>query len=163
MPVVLITGSHNSADPEKLSQAGFSAVLHKPYKIREFYSEVKRAFNTGTVLYVDDEESNREVIRRALREKGYGVLTANNPQDGFKKFMIHPVDVALLDASMHGDDDAGSELLKKMKETRPEFPVGIFSGNRTEKGTLEDAFLRKPADLEKVHNEVQYLMSLAAR
>ncbi|HEY1172932.1 MAG TPA: response regulator [Verrucomicrobiae bacterium] len=83
---------------------------------------------TGTVLVVDDEETVRDVCRRALQEAGYQVLTASDGAEGLEVFREHrPLIVAvILDLTMPKMD--GQQTFNAMRMIMPGVKVLLMSG-----------------------------------
>ena len=70
-----------------------------------------------TILVVDDEDRNRELLERRLARRGYRVLLA---EDGYKAIGMveaEDVDLVLLDIMMPGID--GLRVLEKLREKHP--------------------------------------------
>jgi two-component system cell cycle sensor histidine kinase/response regulator CckA len=82
-----------------------------------------------TVLVVDDEASLRQAIGRLLREKGYGVLEA---QDGARALELlggtepGAVKLVLTDLRMPVMD--GRQLAAALARVRPSLPIIFMSG-----------------------------------
>ncbi|HET8833096.1 MAG TPA: ATP-binding protein [Gemmatimonadales bacterium] len=82
----------------------------------------------GTVLLAEDEEGVREVVGRMLERMGFRVLPA---QDGMAALEAldrsgGAITAVLLDVSM--PRMGGSEVLRRIRETRPDLPVILMSG-----------------------------------
>jgi PAS domain S-box-containing protein len=82
----------------------------------------------GTVLLAEDEEGVREVVGRMLERMGFRVLPA---QDGMAALEAldgsgRAITAVLLDVSM--PRMGGSEVLRRIRETRPDLPVILMSG-----------------------------------
>ncbi len=88
---------------------------------------------TRHILVVDDEESIRWALRKALEREGYRVVLAANGAEGLMRASDPSVDLVLMDIKMPGAD--GLDILSRMKETRPQLPVIIM----TAFGTLQAA------------------------
>ena len=56
--------------------------------------------STGTILVVDDNKDNRDLLERRLSRHGYAVLTAEHGRDALDLARVRPVDVVLLDIMM---------------------------------------------------------------
>ena len=67
----------------------------------------------GTILVVDDNEGNREMLSRRLARQGHAVMAAEDGQSALDLLRERPVDLVLLDVMMPGMD--GYEALKRMK------------------------------------------------
>jgi CheY-like chemotaxis protein len=105
---------------------------------------------SGTVLVVDDEETVREMARRALEYSGFKVLLADSGVGAIDLYKRHPGDLVmvLLDLSMPGM--SGQETLPELRKIRPEVPIIVSSGYsesetmRLFEGHNVSAFLQKP-------------------
>jgi two-component system sensor histidine kinase/response regulator len=71
------------------------------------------ATEPGTLLVVDDESTNRDVLSRRLRRQGHTVVTADNGNDALAVMRETPFDLVLLDIMMPDMD--GYEVLRRVK------------------------------------------------
>jgi signal transduction histidine kinase len=67
----------------------------------------------GTLLVVDDQSTNRDVLSRRLKHQGHTVVTANNGSDALEAMRERPFDLVLLDIMMPDMD--GYEVLRRIK------------------------------------------------
>jgi signal transduction histidine kinase/ActR/RegA family two-component response regulator len=65
------------------------------------------------VLVVDDEEDARELIGRALQDRGANITLAANSQDALQILQHDNIDVLLADIAMPGDD--GYSLIRRIR------------------------------------------------
>jgi sodium-dependent dicarboxylate transporter 2/3/5 len=107
------------------------------------------------ILLVDDEESFRTSLAKRLRLREYEVVDADNGQDAIKIARADTdVDVMILDRRMPGM--RGEQVLREVREFRPEMQVIMLTGHGTMKSAMETgrleayAYLEKPCDLEKL-------------
>ena len=124
------------------------------------------------VLIVDDEKNIRFTLPLALEPLGVETDTASDGEEALTKLGEKEFDLILLDLKMPGID--GIEVLKRVKQTRPEIEVIILTGHGSEqdRATCLElgafAYLQKPVDIElltdtlKKANE-QMRQNLAAR
>jgi PAS domain S-box-containing protein len=102
-----------------------------------------------TLLYVDDEVNLLAAVRRALRHKGYVVLSAANAAEAFEILATTEVGVILCDQRMPGMD--GPAFLARVRHMYPEVTRMVLSGY-TDLQSVTDAvnhgaifkFLTKP-------------------
>ncbi|MCB0102459.1 MAG: response regulator [Anaerolineales bacterium] len=87
-----------------------------------------------TVLLVDDEKLIQRSLEKTLLRAGYDVLTAPDCTTGSEVFSQNKdaVDIAVLDLNMPGfegmpKNDAGLDLLVKLKEQKADLPVVILT------------------------------------
>jgi two-component system nitrogen regulation response regulator GlnG len=88
---------------------------------------------TRKILVVDDEETIRWALSKALERDGYRVIMASDGDEGLRRATEPGTDLVLMDIKMPGSD--GLEILTKIKEIRPKLPVIIM----TAFGTLQAA------------------------
>jgi DNA-binding NtrC family response regulator len=107
-----------------------------------------------TILIVDDESSQRQILAGFLKQKGYGILEAASADKAIELVRKSIIDVILTDYKM--PDKNGLELLKEVRRINPETAVVMV----TAFGTIEDAvramkegaydYLTKPIDLDEL-------------
>lgn len=67
----------------------------------------------GTILYVEDNPDNRNLIRRVLNAEGYAVVEGINATDAISKLDKEKIDLILMDINMPDMD--GYTLTAKIK------------------------------------------------
>ncbi|OGP47382.1 MAG: hypothetical protein A3K30_04925 [Deltaproteobacteria bacterium RBG_13_51_10] len=111
---------------------------------------------TGRVLVVDDEESNRELLRVILEAQGHQVFVAVNGIEGLERVVEDRPDVVLLDVLMPKMN--GNDVCRQLKGSpqTASIPVILISGLRTREDMLKgieagaNDFLSKPVDTRDV-------------
>lgn len=93
------------------------------------------------ILVIDDQESIRRVVRRALEQQGHQVLDASDGEMGMAILARHAADVVITDIFMPGQD--GILTLGQIRKQFPEVKVVVMSGGDST-GTLD---LRRDAEL----------------
>jgi two-component system, NtrC family, nitrogen regulation response regulator GlnG len=106
------------------------------------------------ILVVDDEESVRWALRKALERANYQVGLASDGPSGLQVAEDPGVDLVLLDVRLPGRD--GLEVLREIRKRRPDLPVIMM----TAYGTLQVAveamklgaydYIGKPFDMDEV-------------
>ena len=93
----------------------------------------------GSLLIVDDTDSNRDVLSRRLAHEGYLVTTAEDGHRALALVGAGAYDLVLLDVEMPGM--TGLEVLRRLRETHSQtvLPVIMVTG-RTEGAGIVEAF-----------------------
>lgn len=120
---------------------------------------------TGTVLFVDDEEVVRDVAEHALTPLGYRVLLARSGPEAIDTLRREgdTVDLVVLDLGMPGM--SGQETLPHLRRLRPDVKVVVSSGyNEAEalslfRGARISGFIQKPYTVQNLAREVKAAMS----
>jgi len=87
-----------------------------------------------TLLVVDDEEMNRDVLSRRLERKGYQVVVAAGGREAIETVEARPIDLVLLDVMMPEVD--GLEVLQVLRRRHSQTELPIIMA--TAKGESED-------------------------
>lgn len=107
-----------------------------------------------SILLVDDDETLRERLARALRERGYDVRTAGNADEAMAKVREDSPELAVLDLKMPGR--SGIELLKEMRVYDPATEVLILTGYGSIATAVEATklgavgYVPKPVDADEI-------------
>jgi two-component system cell cycle sensor histidine kinase/response regulator CckA len=83
---------------------------------------------TETVLLAEDEQDVREVAREFLESAGYTVLLAPNGADAMTRAAEHSGTIDLLVTDMVMPGMTGQELVRRLRQLRPDFGVIYMSG-----------------------------------
>ncbi|HEY6159934.1 MAG TPA: bifunctional response regulator/alkaline phosphatase family protein [Bacteroidia bacterium] len=110
------------------------------------------------ILWADDEIDLLRPHILFLREKGYGVETANSGDVALDLIKQNDFDIVFLDENMPGL--SGLETLNRIKSSQPQLPVVMITKSE-EEHIMEDAIGNKISDyLIKPVNPNQILLSL---
>ena len=106
----------------------------------------------GRILIVEDRDSLRRMLERALTQEGYEVTTAADGPEGIRRVREQPFDLVLTDLKL--PDASGLEVLAASRDAQPRVPVVVLTGYGTV-GTAVEAmklgafdFLEKPVELD---------------
>lgn len=104
---------------------------------------------TETILLVEDEGQTRDAVHRNLVRAGYTVLVAQNGVQALEIANAHPGGIHLVLTDSMMPEMGGAELVKRLKEDRPEIGVLMMSGyteNLAPGGRVSDDefFIEKP-------------------
>lgn len=106
------------------------------------------------VLIIDDDQSMRWVLKRALDQAGYEVITASTGEEGISSLSRNGADVVLLDLKMPGMD--GLAVLRRIKQVKNNLPVILLTAYASVPTAVEAMrlgaidYLRKPFDVEEM-------------
>lgn len=120
-----------------------------------------------TMLVVDDDRLNCDLIQSVFSRQGYHVLTATSGREGVEMFDTHHPSVTLLDLRMPEMD--GLAALKEIRARDPYAPVVMLGGGATdlhenlarELGVTD--FLRKGLSLDVLVRSVNHAAQLSVR
>jgi CheY-like chemotaxis protein len=83
---------------------------------------------TQTILVVDDEMEDRQVMRATLQSVGHTVLEASSYHSAMNKFAQHLDTISMLIADVALPDVNGCELAKSVLHLKPDTKVLFVSG-----------------------------------
>ncbi len=107
-----------------------------------------------TILIIDDEQSQRDILAGYLKKKGYKTLTASSGGEGIKTAKENTVDIILSDFKM--PDKTGLEVLESVKKINPEISFVIITAYGTVENAVKamrtgaDDYISKPVDLDEL-------------
>ncbi|NMG76221.1 response regulator [Aromatoleum diolicum] len=123
----------------------------------------------ATILIVDDEPDVREVLEEYFIAQGYAALCAASASDAREMAAEHPIDVALLDISMPGED--GLSLARHLRERYARIAIVMLTSASTVVDRIiglemgADDYVAKPFDPRELLARVKSVLrrtSLAA-
>ncbi len=123
------------------------------------YTKTPKNIENIRILLVDDENSVRTFAQRALRKKGYTVVSANSAENALETLKIDKeFDLLITDMVMPGLN--GIELSKLVQEQLPDIKIILASGYSEDilKGEFADienmSFIPKPFSLSDLTQKV---------
>jgi DNA-binding NtrC family response regulator len=81
------------------------------------------------ILIVDDEPSNRNILRQELTHRGYAVETANDGSEALNKVESTRPDLIILDYMM--PDLSGLDVLRELRKKEDDTPVVLITAYGT--------------------------------
>ncbi|MFQ3675119.1 MAG: response regulator, partial [Endomicrobiia bacterium] len=114
--------------------------------------------NKHKILVIDDEQGIRDMVSYTLLKEGYAVFTAANGAEGVEQVIKNDIDVAITDIKMPGMD--GIEVLKKIKEVKPEVEVIVATGYGSTETAVESLrkgaydYINKPFNIDELSSLV---------
>lgn len=109
---------------------------------------------TKHILIIDDEFGIRDVLAGLFDDLGYAVSEAGDGKSGLEQVLDQDIDLVMLDLSLPGMN--GLEVLRQLKEQKPDLAVIMMTGYASMKSALEAMrlgaydYITKPFDLNEV-------------
>lgn len=119
------------------------------------------ATEEGLILLIDDSPTVVEALGDVLELLGYGVISAENGQEGVTLFEEHQDDISLVILDMNMPVMNGEETLERLRSLEPEVKIIISSGVRDAEVKRRCAghdglhFLHKPYDFHTAREKVE--------
>ena len=110
------------------------------------------AGGAGRILVVEDRDSLRRMLERALAQEGYEVDSAAAGEAGMSRLAERPYDLVLTDLKL--PDASGLQVLAASRAAQPEVPVVVLTGYGTVGAAVEAMklgaydFLEKPVEID---------------
>ena len=122
------------------------------------------------IAIIDDDPDILDASSLVLTSKGYEVVTADNPDDGYKIVKEKNPDLIILDVMMNEPDD-GFFLAKKFRREKIDTPIIMYTAVSKsigmEFGINEmvpvDDFVEKPIAPDVLVDKVAKLLNLAMK
>ncbi|HYE27707.1 MAG TPA: ATP-binding protein, partial [Allosphingosinicella sp.] len=109
------------------------------------------------IVLCDDDDEVRSFVARALDEAGYVVETVSDGRTAIEAVRHVPASLLLVDFAMHGL--SGAEVIKAIRQFRPDLPVLLFTGYSDTDALAEAgediAVLRKPCAVDALLTAVR--------
>lgn len=118
------------------------------------------------IAIIDDDPDIIEASSLILKSRGFDVITASNPDDGFKIVSENNPNLIILDVMMDEPDD-GFFLAQKFRKNKITIPILMYTSvSKTigfEYGAGDmvpvDEFVEKPISPEELINKVENLLN----
>lgn len=112
-----------------------------------------------TILFVEDNESIREILSKYLAKYGYNIVVAENGKEALKVLDgLQNVDLIVTDIVM--PEMGGYELINNVKKTKPNIKVIFTSGYvNTEERELDYPLIRKPYSLDTISHRIAKILA----
>lgn len=113
---------------------------------------MSKILNNLTVLIVENEGDGKKIVQEVLRDKFEKVITAQNGDEGLKKFKKYNPNMVITDVFMPIMN--GLDMAKSIKEISKDTPIIVFSTNSEKETLLKaidvgiDKYVLKPIDLD---------------
>lgn len=117
------------------------------------------------LLVVDDERSILMAFRRAFRDTGLEVVTAESGQDALETARQRRPDVVILDVQL--PDQSGLEVFRGLHELDARIPVVLITGKATTDTAIEAMklgafdYLFKPLELPQLRQVIEQALAIS--
>ena len=119
------------------------------------------------IAIIDDDPDIVDASSLVLQSKGYNVITAYNPTDGYKIVMEENPDLIILDVMMIEPDD-GFFLAQKFRKMNIDTPIIMYTSVSKSLGmefgpsqiVPVDEFVEKPVSPETLVDKVEKLLAM---
>ncbi len=117
------------------------------------------------IAIIDDDPDILDASSLVLKSKGYSVITANNPNDGYKIVKEKKPDLIILDVMMDEPDD-GFFLAQKFRKEKIMTPILMYTSvskaigldfGKSEMVPVDD-FVEKPISPDELVHKVENLL-----
>jgi len=161
----------NNGEVHVESQPGNGAafVIHLPRQAPvpfesspEYSLSVPRG--SGTILLVEDDESNLNIARLLLEECGYTVIGSTSPADACALFEQHASEIRLLLSDVIMPELTGKDLYDHVRSINPDIKVLFMSGYTDDvisnRGVLPEGtnFIHKPFTVVQLAEKVRAVL-----
>ena len=117
------------------------------------------------IAIIDDDPDILDVSNIVLTSKGYEVVTALNPDDGYKLIKDQKPDLIILDVMMNEPDD-GFFLAQKLRREKIDTPIIMYTSVSKALGinfgksdmVPVDEYVEKPISPDELIEKVQKLL-----
>jgi len=103
-----------------------------------------------TILLIEDNRQQSELISRFLRKNDYNVIHAYDGRTGISMAKEHIPDCIILDYKL--PEINGLDVLKIMKSHTPTINIPIIMVSANNISPVKCSFLRKPFEFDKLKN-----------
>jgi DNA-binding response OmpR family regulator len=173
--VVAVTGPEYVKDlqndgvaflPYEELKKNYALLMEKEAQGIPAYHELPQEFDPKDILVIDDEVAVNNNIRKILSKRGFQVEQAITKAEALQKIHERPYSLVLLDLKIPGV--RGLELLKAIRDKRPETKVIIITGYASIDTAVETArlgaidYLPKPFTPDEIRNTTEKALHLAA-
>ena len=113
------------------------------------------------ILYVEDNEMNRDMLSRRLSRKNYEVLLAYDGQDGLEKMKVEKPDLVLMDMGLPVLDGWEATTQAKADPSISGIPIIALTAHAMEEdrqkalGAGADDFDTKPVQLQRLLEKIE--------
>ncbi len=126
--------------------------------------DIASLFGAGSILVVDDDQTQRKISSQMLEQLGYTVVSVSSGESAIDFFQNNSVDLVLLDMFMEPGMSGYQTYRRiiKINPTQKAIVVSGFSESEEVKATLKlgaGSFVKKPYSMSQIGEAVKYELS----
>jgi CheY-like chemotaxis protein len=136
-------------------------IIHKVDK-----SRVISVAGNENILLIDDDKDVLNLMKDILETHGYTVMPVNNSLTAIDIFKNHAIRIQLVITDIVMPLMEGNELIKVLKDIKPDIKIVVVSGysdEKVNKDRLIDAFVRKPFEGTELLSTVRRILDTGIR
>jgi len=119
--------------------------------------------NKPTILVIEDDSVQRELLNEFLAEQGFSLLFAKDGLEGLEKIKKYKYDLVIADIRLPYVSGIG--LIKCLRQEHPTIPIICVTGyghypKEIAKEQSPDVLLEKPYDLNVLIKNINHLLKL---
>lgn len=115
----------------------------------------------ATVVLVEDDENQRDVLQKLLIDNGYSVHSVGTGAEAIKMFEEFRPDITLLDLGL--PDISGETVFEEIRKSYPDLPVIILTARGSSADVVEGFSLGADDYVSKPYNIDELLARIKAR
>ncbi|MHB1687224.1 MAG: response regulator transcription factor [Ignavibacteriaceae bacterium] len=128
-------------------------------------NQQNKGFNMALIAIIDDDPDILDASSLVLNSKGFKVITATNPEDGYKIVKENSPDLIILDVMMNEPDD-GFFLAQKFRKEKINTPIIMYTSVSKSIGmdfgvnelVPVNEFIEKPISPDQLIEKVEALL-----
>jgi CheY-like chemotaxis protein len=136
-----------------------------PKEIIKLLQAVRRIPFMPKILLVEDNETNRDMLRRRLERKGYQVVIAEDGEQGYALAQAEKPDLILMDISLPAMDGWQVAHLLKADDATRHIPIVVLTAHALvsdrakafEMGCSD--YQTKPIEFERLSQRIEDLLA----
>lgn len=121
----------------------------------------------ANMLVVDDDIRIRELLNKAFERNGHCVVTVPELAQALDRVRKEVFDLIILDLEMRGEQ--GAVFLRKIRETKSDVPIVIYSGMLTPESEIElrkagaNEVITKGGEISEIIQPVEQILKVGKR
>ncbi len=108
-----------------------------------------------TILVIDDESAILEFVKEVLTDRGFKVITADDPASALEAYKKDPSGIDLIITDIVMPKVYGTSVVEQIREMNPKAKIVAITGFSDKVGNMEvDRLIKKPFNSRKLLSEV---------